>query len=68
VASKAKAAGKSVGSGLGADPEFAELLINCGVQWLQAGNDFEYMIRGCEQTFGAIRGDDSWKKHKSVGV
>jgi 2-dehydro-3-deoxyglucarate aldolase/4-hydroxy-2-oxoheptanedioate aldolase len=55
VASKAKAAGKFIGSGLGANPEFARVLIDCGVQWLQAGNDFEYMIRGCDHTFGEIR-------------
>ena len=54
VASKAKAAGKFVGSGLGADPEFARVLIECGVQWLQAGNDFEYMIQGCENAFESI--------------
>lgn len=68
VASKARAAGKSVGSGLGADPAFAKVLVDCGVQWMQTGNDFEYMIRGCEQTFGTIRGDDSWKQRKSVGA
>ena len=55
VASKAKAAGKFIGSGLGANPEFARVLIDCGVQWMQAGNDFEYMIRGCETTFSNIR-------------
>ena len=68
VGAKSKAAGKFLGSGLGADPEFAKVLIDCGVQWMQAGNDFEYMIRACEQTFGTIRGDDSWMKHKSVGI
>lgn len=57
VASKARAAGKFIGSGLGANPAFAKLLIDCGVQWLQAGNDFEYMIRACEQTFSQIRGE-----------
>jgi len=56
VASKAKAAGKFIGSGLGADPVFAQVLIECGVQWMQAGNDFEYMIRGCERAFESIRG------------
>lgn len=56
VASKAKAAGKFIGSGLGANPTFARLLIDCGVQWMQAGNDYEYMIRFCEQTFNEIRG------------
>lgn len=55
VATKAKAAGKFIGTGLGADPEFARVLIDCGVQWLQAGNDFEYMIRGCDEAFRQIR-------------
>lgn len=55
VASKAKAAGKFIGSGLGANPEFARVLIDCGVQWLQAGGDFEYMLRGCATTFSEIR-------------
>ena len=55
VASKAKAAGKFIGAGLGANPEFAQVLIDCGVQWLQAGSDFEYMIQGCQRTFDEIR-------------
>src|SRR5262249_55599290 len=38
VGAKAKAAAKFLGSGLGADPEFAKVLIDCGVQWMQAGN------------------------------
>jgi 2-dehydro-3-deoxyglucarate aldolase/4-hydroxy-2-oxoheptanedioate aldolase len=57
VATKARQAGKFIGSGLGANPKFARLLIDCGVQWLQAGNDVEYMIRACDQSFAAIRGD-----------
>lgn len=57
VAQKARAAGKFIGSGLGANPGFARLLIDCGVQWMQAGNDFEYMIRGCERALGEMRGD-----------
>jgi 2-keto-3-deoxy-L-rhamnonate aldolase RhmA len=68
VASKARSAGKFIGSGLGANPEFAKLLVDCGVQWLQAGNDFEYMILSCERTFSAIRGDNAWKKYSSAGV
>jgi 2-keto-3-deoxy-L-rhamnonate aldolase RhmA len=59
VAAKSKAAGKFIGSGLGANPKFARLLIDCGVQWLQAGNDVEYMIRACDQAFAAIRGDEA---------
>ena len=57
VATKARAAGKFIGSGLGANPQFAKLLLECGVQWMQAGNDFEYMIRACEQTYRDIRGE-----------
>lgn len=57
ICAKAKAAGKFIGSGLGANPEFAKLLIDCGVQWMQAGNDFEYMIRACDRTFAEIRGE-----------
>jgi len=68
VAAKAKAAGKFIGSGLGADPDFARVLLECGVQWLQAGNDFEFMISSCERTFAAVRGDDSWSEPRSVGV
>jgi len=59
VCAKARAAGKFIGSGLGANPEFAKFLIDLGVQWLQAGNDFEYMIRACDQTFAAIRGESA---------
>jgi 2-dehydro-3-deoxyglucarate aldolase/4-hydroxy-2-oxoheptanedioate aldolase len=55
VAGKAKAAGKFIGAGAGANAAFARVLIDCGVQWLQAGNDFDHMIRGCERTFGEIR-------------
>ena len=59
IAKKAKAAGKFLGSGLGANPQFAKTLIECGVQWMQAGNDFEYMIKGCERTFREIRSSGS---------
>jgi 2-keto-3-deoxy-L-rhamnonate aldolase RhmA len=68
VAFKAKAAGRFIGAGLGANPEFAQVLIECGVQWLQAGNDFEYMIQGCQRTFDEIRGEHSVKRPESVGV
>ena len=56
AAAKAKAAGKFIGSGLGANPAFARVLIDCGVQWMQAGNDFEYMLQGCRRVFHDVRG------------
>jgi len=54
VASNAKAAGKFIGSGLGVNPEFARVLLDCGIQWLQVGSDFEYMIQGCQRAFDNI--------------
>lgn len=59
VASKARKAGKFIGSGLGANPKFAKLLIDCGVQWMQAGNDVEYMIRASDGVFADIRGESA---------
>jgi 2-keto-3-deoxy-L-rhamnonate aldolase RhmA len=56
VATKARAAGKFIGSGLGSNPAFAKVLLECGVQWLQVGSDFEYMLQGCQWAFQAIRG------------
>lgn len=56
VATRTKAAGKFVGAGMGVDKQFGAVLLECGVQWLQAGTDFEYLIGGCEHTFDDIRG------------
>ncbi len=67
VASKARKAGKFIGSGLGANPKFARLLIDCGVQWMQAGNDVEYMIRACDGAFAEIRGDSAQAGTDSYG-
>ncbi|MFO1094866.1 MAG: aldolase/citrate lyase family protein [Planctomycetaceae bacterium] len=67
VCTKARQAGKFIGSGFGANPEFAKFLIDLGTQWLQAGNDFEYMIRACHQTFAAIRGDSAAPERDSYG-
>jgi 2-dehydro-3-deoxyglucarate aldolase/4-hydroxy-2-oxoheptanedioate aldolase len=67
VASKTKAAGKFIGAGLGANPGFARELIECGIQWLQAGNDFEYMIQGCRRIFDEIRRDCSSYRTNAPG-
>jgi len=55
VASCARAAGKYVGIGMGADREHALEAVGLGVQWVQAGNDFEYMIGFCERLYADIR-------------
>ena len=55
IAHKAREAGLFVGSGLGANPEYAQTLADLGVQWLQPGSDFEFMIRGVDRVFADIR-------------
>ena len=54
----ARDAGLYVGSGLGADPEFAQRLAGWGAQWLQCGGDMALINLGAEALFarlGAIR-------------
>lgn len=53
---KAKAAGVYVGMGMGADPSYATEADKLGVNWVQFGNDFEYMIRSADQLAAAVRG------------
>lgn len=55
IIQKARAAGKFVGIGIGADPDYAAQLIARGVQWLQVGSDYSYMIQGIEATKKAIQ-------------
>ena len=44
VAKEANKKGVFVGAGLGADKSYAKFLMSLGVQWLQLGSDFAYMI------------------------
>ena len=54
IIEKTKAAGKFVGIGLGADEDFANQAIRWGVQWLQAGCDFSYIVQRYEQLVRGI--------------
>lgn len=54
IAQTAKQAGLSVGIGMGAQAEFAQQAFELGVDWVQCGNDFEYMIRFADQLKTAI--------------
>jgi 2-keto-3-deoxy-L-rhamnonate aldolase RhmA len=45
VVAAAKKAGVLVGAGLGADEKFALKLAELGVQWLQFGSDYGYLIK-----------------------
>ena len=51
VIAKTRAAGLFVGSGMGTDAAYAATMAKRGVQWLQVGSDFGYMIMAMEQIF-----------------
>jgi 2-keto-3-deoxy-L-rhamnonate aldolase RhmA len=55
VIEKARRAGKWVGSGMGVDPDYATTLARRGVQWLQVGGDFGYMVTMLDQTTRTLR-------------
>ena len=56
ITRSAKDAGLSVGIGMGAQPEFAQQAFELGIDWVQCGNDFEYMIRFADQLKQQILG------------
>ena len=56
VISAARDAGLYVGAGMPASADFASALIARGVNWVQVGSDFEYLIQCVDTTRAAIRG------------
>lgn len=55
IISRAKVAGLFVGAGMGPDPEYACVMARRGVQWLQVGGDYGYLVNYMNQTASAIR-------------
>lgn len=55
IVAAARAASLSVGAGMGTDPEYASKLAKRGVQWLQVGSDFGYMIQAIDAIAAGIR-------------
>ncbi|MCC7445864.1 MAG: hypothetical protein IT324_00535 [Anaerolineae bacterium] len=55
IIAKAHAAGKSVGTGLGNNAEYAALMAQRGIDWLQVGGDYSYMIDAADQTVADFR-------------
>ncbi len=56
VIAKARAAGLFVGSGMGPDPSYASLMARRGIQFLQVGDDYGYLIRSMDQITQVVRG------------
>jgi 2-dehydro-3-deoxyglucarate aldolase/4-hydroxy-2-oxoheptanedioate aldolase len=55
VIAKARAAGLSVGSGMGPDPAYAALMAQRGVQWIQMGADYGYLVGHMDQLNQEVR-------------
>lgn len=53
--STGREAGLYIGMGMGVAPDFATQAAKMGVQWLQVGNDFEYLNLFADQLFSEIR-------------
>lgn len=51
----ARAAGLYVGSGMGLDADYACLMARRGVQWMQVGGDYDYMIAQMNQIASQVR-------------
>jgi 2-keto-3-deoxy-L-rhamnonate aldolase RhmA len=55
VCARARAAGLSVGIGMGPDAEYAIRVAQLGVQWIQCGGDCGFMIRAADVLYQGIR-------------
>ena len=55
VITKTRASGRSVGAGMGTDVAYAAKMAQSGVQWLQVGGDYGYMVEGMDRIAGGIR-------------
>jgi 2-keto-3-deoxy-L-rhamnonate aldolase RhmA len=55
VIEKARTAGLFVGTGMGPDANYAASMARRGVQWLQVGGDYSYMIQYANQMSSEIR-------------
>ncbi len=56
IASKARGAGLYVGIGVSASADMAARFVGLGVQWLQVGCDFSYLVNGADDLFRSVRG------------
>ena len=55
IAIKAKQAGKYVGIGMGPDADYAIEAASLGVQWIQCGGDYSYILSCVDGLFAGIR-------------
>ena len=56
VVGKAHAANVFVGMGMGNDAEHAQMAFKAGIDWIQCGSDWSYMVEFADHFYGRIRG------------
>jgi len=55
IIDRTRAAGKFAGIGMGANEAFAAKAVQMGVQWMQCGEDFQFIADGVDQLYPQIR-------------
>lgn len=55
IARRARAAGLYVGAGMGPDSQYARTLTALGVQWVQVGGDFSFMVSMADRVLAEAR-------------
>lgn len=55
VISRAKIAGKDVGFGMGVNLDYPRELLEAGVDWLQIGEDYNYINSMCENIYKTVK-------------
>ena len=55
IAGRARAAGVFVGLGGGMDPDYARRVTDLGIQWIQYGADYNYMLAFADREMAAVR-------------
>jgi len=55
IIERTRAAGKFAGAGMRTDPDYAYEMAKRGVQWMQVGSDFGFLVRGMDQIAADIR-------------
>ena len=55
IIAKTRAAGLFVGAGMGLDADYAHVMIRRGIQWVQLGEDYSYLISRVNQVTTSVR-------------
>jgi 2-dehydro-3-deoxyglucarate aldolase len=54
IIAKTRAAGLFIGAGMPAEPDYAYAMAKRGIQWLEVGSDYEYMVKHLEQVMASL--------------